>query len=170
MILKIKEVRRYIQTDLSDDELIFKLSAIEMGIRKYTNNYFQNRAMRCTSEIRDGVILTPSEYFEVGDTVQISEQPVNDGLFVIEAGMSLNPTPIDGERNTISKVIYPIDVKMGAINLLKWEIERRDKVGISSETISRHSVTYFSMDGSNTAIGFPSPLLGFLKPYMKARF
>ena len=70
----------------------------------------------------------------------------------------------------VTKVVYPMDVKMGVVNMMKWDIENRDKVGIQSETISRHSVTYFNMDGDNSTMGFPKSLLGFLKPYMKARF
>ena len=65
---------------------------------------------------------------------------------------------------------YPADVKMGAINMLKWDFENRAKVGIQSETISRHSVTYYNMDGDNSTMGYPKSLLGFLKPYMRARF
>ena len=65
---------------------------------------------------------------------------------------------------------YPADIKMGVINMLKWDLENRDKVGIQSETISRHSVTYFNMDGDNSTMGFPKSLLGFLQPYKKARF
>jgi len=59
---------------------------------------------------------------------------------------------------------------MGVVNLFKWEQNNRDKVGVSSETISRHSVTYFNMDGENSIMGFPKSLLGFLRPYRKARF
>lgn len=69
---------------------------------------------------------------------------------------------IDGE--------YPPDVKMGVVNMLQWDIDNRGKVGIQSETISRHSVTYFNMDGENSLMGYPKSLLGFLKPYMRARF
>ena len=67
-------------------------------------------------------------------------------------------------------IAYPADVKMGVVNLLKWEMANRDKVGVASETISRHSVTYFNMDEQNATMGYPASLLGFLKPYMKARF
>ena len=63
-----------------------------------------------------------------------------------------------------------MDVKMGAVNMLKWDLENRDKVGVQSETISRHSVTYFNMDGENSSLGYPKSLTGFLKPYMRARF
>jgi len=65
---------------------------------------------------------------------------------------------------------YPADVKMGVVKLLKWALENPDKVGIQSETISRHSVTYFDMTGDNSTMGFPKFLLGFLKPYHRARF
>ena len=65
---------------------------------------------------------------------------------------------------------YPMDVKMGVVNLLKWEATNRDKVGVASESISRHSVTYFNMDGDNSIMGYPRSLMGFLRPYMKARF
>lgn len=65
---------------------------------------------------------------------------------------------------------YPMDVKMGVMNMLNWDLENRDKVGIQSETISRHSVTYFNMDGDNSTMGFPKSLLGFLKPYKRAKF
>ena len=68
------------------------------------------------------------------------------------------------------KIEYPEDVQLGAINMLKWDIENRDKVGIQSESISRHSVSYFNMDGENSIIGYPKSLIGFLTPYKKARF
>ena len=59
---------------------------------------------------------------------------------------------------------------MGVVNLIKWDIDKRSKVGVQSETLSRHSVTYFNMDGDNSVMGYPKSLLGFLKPYIKARF
>lgn len=74
----------------------------------------------------------------------------------------------DFKRCLTSEGEYPADVKMGVVNMLKWDAEK--KVGIQSETISRHSVTYFNMDGDNSVMGYPKSLLGFLKPYMKARF
>lgn len=67
-------------------------------------------------------------------------------------------------------IVYPADVKLGAVSLLRWELAHRDKVGVASESISRHSVTYFDMTGDNSTMGFPKALMGFLAPYMKARF
>ena len=69
------------------------------------------------------------------------------------------------------EVFYPPDVRLGAINLVRWELDRRDKEGIASETISRHSVSYFkSSEDSAAGDGYPGSLLGFLKPYKRARF
>jgi len=65
---------------------------------------------------------------------------------------------------------YPMDVKMGAVNLIKWELCNREKAGIESETISRHTVNYLNLDYYNTAVGYPKSLLGFLSPYRRARF
>lgn len=66
---------------------------------------------------------------------------------------------------------YPMDVRIGAIQLANWEISGRNKVGISSETISRHSVSYdSSVSSSSSSKGYPGSLLGFLYPYLKARF
>ena len=76
----------------------------------------------------------------------------------------------DFKRHLTSDGEYPMDVKIGVVNLLKWELDMRDKVGVASESISRHSVTYVDQTGTNTAMGYPVALMGFLKPYKRARF
>ena len=73
------------------------------------------------------------------------------------------------DRET-GRVCYPPDVKLGAINLVRWEFTRRDKTGIASETLSRHSVSYSNDTDNAAGDGYPGSLLGFLKPYMRARF
>lgn len=65
---------------------------------------------------------------------------------------------------------YPMDIKMGVVNLMKWDMNNRDKVGVQSESISRHSVAYYDMGTDNSVMGYPKALMGFLKPYMRARF
>ncbi len=76
----------------------------------------------------------------------------------------------DFKRHLTADGEYPMDVKMGAVNLLKWELTSREKAGIASETISRHSVTYRDETTTNYTNGYPSSLMGFLMPYKKARF
>jgi hypothetical protein len=76
----------------------------------------------------------------------------------------------DFKRHLTPEGEYPMDVKLGAVNLMKWELQSRDKVGVASETISRHSVTYIDQTAANTLMGYPAALMGFLKPYKRARF
>jgi hypothetical protein len=107
--------------------------------------------------------------------LQISESElIPDALVTVESvdggTITVKEDLYDESGVVITKVSYPKDVQMGIVNLMKWELENRDKVGVASETISRHSVTYFDMNGDNATMGYPKALLGFLKPYKKARF
>lgn len=151
-----------------------KLDAVELLIRAYTNNNFQNRYVRFTAESLGNRLLGTSDFLKVGDTVQISQSQVNDGLYVIaEIGddfVRVDKDLYQYSDNLVTKVEYPADVRSGVIDLLKWEIKNRQKVGIKSETLSRYSVSYFDQDANNQVMGYPVALLGFLKPYIKARF
>lgn len=173
MIISVKQFKKHVSTAIDDEVLADRLSALELLIRKATNNNFQNRNIRFEVDVSNTIQLdTP--YLKPGDTVQISQSCLNDGLYVIlsmsDGVITLNRDLYPEDKVLLTKVEYPIDVQMGVVNLMKWEIENRDKVGIASETISRHSVTYFNMDGDNSTLGYPKSLTGFLKPYMKARF
>lgn len=151
-----------------------KLDGIEILIRKYTNNNFQNRNIRFSAS-SDGFILNGSSTFlKVGDTIQISQSGVNDGLYLVD-GVGENQITVNKElfavdQNLVTKIEYPIDVVMGVINLMKWEVTNRDKIGIKSESLSRHSVTYFDLDANNQHLGYPVAMLGFLDLYKKVRF
>jgi hypothetical protein len=174
MIISVDELKQYIETELDDSVLEAMLQALESLIRKYTNNNFQNRLFRFTCPVMAQKLFTEFPFVEVGDTVQISESIFSNGLYTIKEidgnMIALNKRLYDENEVLVTKIEYPIDVKMGVVNLLRWDLEHRSKVGIQSETISRHSVTYFNMDGDNSSLGYPKSLLGFLKPYMKARF
>ena len=170
MIISVEEAKKYIDTDMQDAVLESKLQALELLIRRYTNNNFQDRRYRTigdsygkTIEVRDASL------FSIGDTVM-----VDSDLCVIEEinenVIKTNEMLFVADHCIVTKIVYPMDVKMGVVNMLKWDIENREKVCVQSETISRHSVTYFNMDGDNSTIGYPKILVGFLKPYMKARF
>lgn len=160
--------------DIDSESALGRLDAIEQMIRKYTNNNFQNRNIRFSAPSNDRTLYGVSPFIREGDTIQISESQVNDGLYVVadvlEDSILVDKRLFTVDHNLVTKVEYPADIKMGVVNLLKWEINNRDKVGIKSETLSRHSVTYFDQDASNQAMGYPISLLGFLEPYKKARF
>lgn len=86
-------------------------------------------------------------------------------------------------NNTFTKdgvVDYPADVKLAAVNILKWQLKNeaansgdKSQKDIQSETLSRHSVTY-AADASEADIsadfGVPKKLVACLKLYKKARF
>lgn len=176
MIMTVEEFKRYMTTDEEDQALEAKLSALELLIRAYTNNNFQHRGFRRMADAAGNTIMMDAlQPFNVGDTVQITASEYNDGLYTVtqadDSTITVKEDIAHHEDDVIvTKVVYPMDVKMGVVNLMKWELNNREKVGIASETISRHSVTYFNMDAMNSVMGYPSSLLGFLKPYMKARF
>lgn len=175
MIMTVQEYRQFHDTTLEDSVLEGMLQALELLVRKYTNNNFQKRAFRSEADIVNGMMIVEAvSHIVEGDTIQISESRLNEGLFTVtEASDSVFEVkePLHDETNVlVTKVEYPMDVKLGVVNLMKWDIENRKKVGIQSETISRHSVTYFNMDGDNAVMGYPRSLLGFLTPYKKARF
>ena len=178
MIMTVAELRQYVETDEADQVLEAKLQALELLIRAHTNNNFQVRAFRAVAvaKAKDNSLLVNSPIpFKVGDTLQITESELMPNALVTVSAVSdnsiiVNEDIYDESGVVITKVKYPMDVKMGVANLYKWEMNNRDKVGVSSETISRHSVTYFDMSNGNSSMGFPKALMGFLKPYMKARF
>ena len=162
-------------SDVSDELLKMKLEAIEMAIRQHTNNSFQNRAIReaCYSLSNKLIALKGEHLFKVGDTVQISVNRKNAGLYVVEE-VTEDTIMVDKDLyqaldNLVTKIVYPQDVIMGAINVLDWDCFGREKMDVASETISRHSVSYHQYDGTNTVSGYPSALFGFCANYMRAR-
>ena len=169
MIISIEKLRALVPSakDIDDDTLQAQLEGLESFIRAYTNNNFQKCNFRTTADIAGGELVFNCPQIKTGDTIQISKSLYNDGIYTYAAsGMEL----FDEENVLITKVVYPPDIVSGVVNLYKWDAEKRDKTGISSETLSRYSVSYRSVEGANSTAGYPSSLMGFLKPYMKAQF
>ena len=175
MIVSVEKAKELVSFNgWTDEKIKMKLLSVEQTIRAYTNNNFQDRGYRAKANITDGaIVLTDPVPFSVGDTVQISEALLNEGLYTIKIVDDQAITvseEIRAEDNVlVTKVVYPADVVACAVNLLEWEVNNRAKVGIQSETLSRHSVTYFNMDSANNVMGYPASLLGCLKAYRKAR-
>lgn len=175
MIISVEKAKALVDlSSWTDEKIEMKLKAIEQTIRAYTNNNFQDRGYRRTADIVGGLFvveaITP---FEVGDTVQISETELNKGLFTVEtvddSTFTVSEDVKDEEAVLITKITYPADVIDCCVNLLEWEKNNRAKVGIQSETLSRHSVTYFNQDSGNQVMGYPVSLLGCLRAYRKVR-
>ena len=176
MLMAVEELKKYIDTDTADAVLEAMLQSLELAIRGYTHNNFQNVGCRVTATVQGDKIICDSPHpFVAGDTVQISQSASNNGLYVVAEVLNDETIRINGTLSVeypvlVTRIDYPADVKYGAAKLIKWELDSGDKVGIQSETISRHSVTYFNMDGDNSTMGYPKSLVGFLMPHRKARF
>lgn len=175
MIVSVQDALDYIQRgDIPESVIKRKIAAIENLIRSETNNNFQRKELRLYAASSGGKLVCTMPFFlQAGDTIEINES-VNEGLYtVIEAGngeICLDKQLYDVSQNMITKVVYPEDVQEGVLNLLKWEFNMRSKTGIKSESLSRHSVTYYDMDTENSADGYPVSLIGFLEPYRQMRW
>lgn len=175
MIISVEMAKSLIDFgDWTDAKIEMKLKSIEQTIRAYTNNNFQDRGHRCTADIVDGAFVAGASVpFAVGDTVQVGETRLNDGLFTVSYvdghTFTVDEYTTDEKAVLCTKITYPADVIACCVNLIEWEKQNRAKVGIQSETLSRHSVTYFSQDGANQVMGYPASLLGCLKAYRKVR-
>jgi hypothetical protein len=172
MIITVEDLKKRVNCGTATDDLITaKLEAIEAVIRAYTNNNFQQRPVRFAGRSEDFRVYGSPRFFAVGDTVQISGSGVNDGLYVVmvvdgdhlELDKPLMPT----QFNLVTKISYPADVIQCAVDLFKWNQTMGDKVGIKSETISRHSVTY--EDSATLFMGYPVGILNGLNLHKKAR-
>lgn len=176
MIISLEKIKELVSfpDGWTDAKIVMKLQAIEQTIRAYTNNNFQDRGFRVSAQLIGGVFMAESPIpFSVGDTVQVTQSQYNDGLFTVTevAGNTFTTAEECRDEDFVlcTKVRYPADVVACAVDLMAWEVQSRDKVGVQSETISRHSVTYFNQDAANQVMGYPVTLLGCLKAYRKAR-
>lgn len=173
MIISVERAKSLITfPGWTDEKIAMKLKAVEQTIRAYTNNNFQDRDYRRTADIIGGLFLVEAlTPFNIGDTVQISDSRLNKGLFTVrtadDSTFTVEETVKDENDVLVTKVAYPADVIDCCVNLMEWEVNNRGKVGIKSETLSRHSVTY--EDSASMFMGYPASLLGCLKPYRKAR-
>ena len=172
MIITVEDLKKQVDCGTDTDDLIVtKLDAIEAVIRAYTNNNFQQQQIRFCGNSDDSRIYGVPRHMSVGDTIQISASGVNDGLYTItvvsEDFIELDKPLMETEFNRVTKINYPADVVQCAVDLYKWKRNMGEKVGIKSETISRHSVTY--EDSVTLFMGYPVGILNGLKLHKKAR-
>lgn len=172
MIITVADLRAQVNCGNDADNLIeTKLKAIESVIRAYTNNNFQQREIRFIGYSTGMYVYGEPRYINIGDTVQISASKVNDGLYQVtdvgDSGIQVDQILNDVEYNMVTKISYPADVVQCAVDLYRWKQDMGSKVGIKSETLSRHSVTY--EDSATLFMGYPIGILNGLKLYKKAR-
>lgn len=174
MILSVERAKSLISfpDGWTDEKIEMKLKAVEQTIRAYTNNNFQDRDHRRTADIIGGLFLVDAlTPFDIGDTVQISESKLNKGLYTVasvdDSTFTVEEPTKDEKEVLVTRVEYPADVVSCCVDLIEWAVNYAGKVGIKSETLSRHSVTY--EDSSTMFMGYPVSLMGCLKPYRKCR-
>ena len=157
------------------------LDAFESSVRRLTNNNFQNRYVRFEDiSYIDGDRIKVNEKIEglrVNDTVEINYSKYNDGLYTVEEikdkeiklkGRLLHEFDFAGVM--LTKVEYPPDIVSGIKKLINYDKKMAGKTGIKSESISRMSITYYDVNGTDNTEGYPSSLLSFLKKYQKMRW
>lgn len=172
MIISASDLKSQINVgSTTDEQITVKLEAIEAVIRRYTNNNFQQREVRLAGRSSGMNVYGVPQYFAIGDTVQISGSGVNDGLYqvtdVADDHLQLDKFLLATDFNLVTKIKYPADVIQCAVDLYKWKQNMGEKVGIKSETISRHSVTY--EDSATLFMGYPEGILKGLLLHKKAR-
>lgn len=174
MIISVDTLKNVygIYKDENADLVQAKLDGLESLIRLYTNNNFQNRNIRVECPSVDNYLIASPTYLKVGDTVQISNSKINDGLYVIEEisdnKIKLDNNIYDCESQLVTKIEYPNAVISTIVNIMKWDEQYGSKMGIQSESIGRHSVSYFAQNDNNSLGGYPLHLFNPLKQFMMA--
>lgn len=174
MLLSKEEYPEY-GLDASDPSVGRKLAAVESTIRSVTNNQFHVRGSSSVMRSSEGVLVGEIRGAKAGDTVEIEGSELNCGLYAVKSAeggaIALDSELSDDDANLVSLVRYPCDVVEGAVGILEYEKARpKGKAGISSETLSRRSVTYRDASGDGQLAGYPLEVTAFMRPYMRARF
>ena len=91
-----------------------KLNALELLIRKYTNNNFQNRSIRFIGNSLGDRVFGGHPFIRMGDTIQISESEVNDGLYVV--------TEVGKNFIRLDKEVFNVDSNMVTKDNLSFNI------------------------------------------------
>ena len=174
MIISVDTLKNVygIYKDENADLVQAKLDGLESLIRLYTNNNFQNRNIRIECPSIDNYLVVSSTRFKVGDTIQITNSKINDGLYVIKEisnnKIKLDKDIYDCENQIVTKIEYPQAVISTLVNILSWDEKNGSKMGIQSESIGRHSVSYFQQNDQNSLGGYPIHLFNPLKQFMMA--
>lgn len=185
MIVTLAQVKARLgiseEDDSQDDALTLRIQALECAIRARTNNKFQDIRVRSSGTLAIVAAnksiagdLFQTRGFRVGNLIEINSIQ-NRGLFTVstvsDSQMTVSEALVDEtDAVLITKVVYPLDIQQGVLDLIKYDQDMRDKAGIKSETISRHSVTYYDMTAAESLDGYPASMLSFVDKYRKLRW
>lgn len=119
MIMTIEEFRLLNDTDDSDGIIKMKLEALELMIRKYTNNNFQMRNFRTTANIKDGRFSFNGPQFLRSVTLYRYLIHLLMMLYILlqkQMSMTLWLTSL-----SIMRLVY-YALKLNILPTLKWEL------------------------------------------------
>lgn len=172
MLIRVSDYASY-GLDESDPSLPRKLAGIESRIREATRNNFHVRVVHVEGASAGGALHVSSPYWRVGDTIHVTYPESNVGLYVIdsieEGHVTFDQPLFDESLNRSTLVRYPQDVIEGAVGMLDYDKRMASKAGISSESLSRRSVSYQQPSEDSLYKGYPAGVTGFMRPYVRAR-
>lgn len=175
MIIKLDEAQK-LDANITEHDIL----ALESAIRAHTNNKFRLQNYRGEIIHVAGDIIYTGKYnlFVVGDSIEVSGTQFYDGYYVVRE-VKIHPqgfcikvdAPIDVSMDDVGyiyKLVYPADVKSGAIDVIKHKLDMAKRQGIKSKTISRMSITYDTPEQNEQLVyGVSANQFDFLAPHMK---
>lgn len=184
MITTLSEAKILLGIDdnLKDEFIKHKLKSLEIMLRNATNNKFQDTRIRTKKNLvfnSTDKTISGDDFFALGfrsgDTIEINECLLNDGLFVVshvtDTSIIVSESLLDEKSYTlITKIVYPFDIVDGVVRLIQYDLKMGDKIGIKQESISRHSVTYYDVNSTESIEGYPATLMKFINKYKKLRW
>ncbi len=172
-MIPLAKLSKELRDKFSDEELRDQLDALEFTIRACTRNKFHIRGKDFEGTSTGGKsLLTSSARVKVGDRVELVDEFNQPVLAFVEAisplAVVFDKTLPEGKLKCYP-VAYPPDVVTGVAKMVAYQALRDAKLGIKSETVGRHSVS-FGVDSSIEGLaGYPAELTGFLAHYRRAR-
>lgn len=174
MFLDLTKVQEKLPNVTQDD-----LDTLERQIRAYTQNHFLiPQSYLKGLQWSDGrtLALESVRFLQVGDTIELWDTGINDGIYLIESieasnnTITLDKSVRDTDENPdgyFGLVMYPEDLLGGAYDLIKFDQQGRQEYGVKQETVSRVSKTYYDTTESESRFGYPAFMTEFLEPYMQ---
>lgn len=169
---------------INKDAVIEDVLAIEVAIRRLTNNRFYRElngkpSVRYTKvSIIDGTIQLKDspQGLRKGDRIELGNSSYNEELLTIKEIQKDNKRIIVEEADDlldedgglfITLVQYPHDVKNGAKEVLKYKEKMADKTGLKSISVARVTQTYYDVTANDNVDGIPASVFSFIDKYKR---
>lgn len=174
MIISLEEAQS-ISKDITEDDVL----ALQNAIIAYTNNKFRTGISTNIIQIDEsGLKVDAPDMFLAGDLIEVEYSTFEDGISVVKEVSNTHikidlsgrgSYPIDEYSGAkVHLIVFPLDVKIGAMDILRNKVKAMTKAGIKSESVGRMSVTYANVtDSQDSVYGLDAAYFSFLDPYRK---